>query len=194
MDPKKLSPEELEQLVHRELRALPPRRVPAGFEARLQARFEARALAPEKLEALVHRELRALPPRRAPHTLEARVLAAIESRAHVAWWHRSWSYWPLPVRAAFAACATVFAGAVVAGSYALFAGFDPVAVASHAGERLGVLVQLWHAATWVADFGSRQVASIPPLFLYGGLVFVAGLYTALVGLGAAAYRTLCLSR
>lgn len=191
MDPKKLSPEELEKLVHRELRALPPRRAPAGFEARLQARLEARALAPEKLEALVHRELRALPPRRAPHTLEARVLAAIESRAHVAWWHRSWSYWPTPVRAVFAAFATVFAGSAVAGSYALLAGFDPAAVAAHAGERFGLFVQLWHAGAWVLDFGARQFASIPPLFLYGGLALVAGLYVALFGLGAAAYRALC---
>ena len=78
----KMTPEDLEKFIHRELRALPPRKAPAGFEARLQAAVEARLAlrtqSPEQLEQLVHRELRGLPLRKAPATLEARVLAAIE--------------------------------------------------------------------------------------------------------------------
>src|SRR6185369_1483903 len=102
---KKMTPEELEKFIHRELRALPLRKAPAGFEARLQAAVGARpagsAQSSERLEQAIHRELRSLPPRRAPRTLEARVLAEIQRRATIAWYHKSWSYWPAPVRAAF---------------------------------------------------------------------------------------------
>src|SRR4051812_24357140 len=93
-----LTPDELEKFIHRELRALPPRKAPAGFEARLQAAVEARtalrSASGTQLEALVHHELRALPLRKAPATLESRVLAAIEHQAAVAWYHKSWAYWP----------------------------------------------------------------------------------------------------
>jgi hypothetical protein len=194
MNPENMSPEELEKLVQRELRGLPPRKAPAGFEARFQARLASRqaqaAFSPEKVEQLVHRELRALPPRTAPRTLEARVFAALEQRASLPWWHQSWSYWPVPVRAVFAAVATVFAGSLIAACFALFSGEDITAVASAAGERLGVFVKLYQVATWAFDFAAYLLGSIPPLWLYGGLAFVATMYVALFGLGAAAYRTL----
>src|SRR5690606_33318965 len=118
---KKMTPEELEKFIHRELRALPPRKAPAGFEARMQAALAARstqaAVTPERLEQLVHRELRALPLRKAPAGFEARVMAEIERRAAVAWYHKSWSYWPAAVRAAFLAVGTGVAGATVAAFY-----------------------------------------------------------------------------
>ncbi|MBI2512389.1 MAG: hypothetical protein HYV96_10435 [Opitutae bacterium] len=202
MNPEKMNPDELEQFIHRELRALPPRKAPEGFEARFQAKLAARqgqtanasashaALSPEQLEHLVHAELRALPPRRAPHTLEGRVLAAIEQRSAVAWWHRSWSYWPTGVKAAFAFVATAFAGTIVAASYSLFSGVTPEKVAAEAGERLSLFTKLWHAAAWVVDFVSSQVGAIPSLWLYGGLAFVATMYVAFFGLGAVAYRAL----
>jgi hypothetical protein len=44
-----------------------------------------------------------------------------------------------------------------------------------------------HSATAV-------VGSISPLWLYGGAALVVGMYVALFGLGAAAYRTLYASR
>ena len=56
-------------------------------------------MTPEELEEFIHRELCGLPVRPAPSTLEARVLAAIEHRARIAWYHKSWSYWPAAVRA-----------------------------------------------------------------------------------------------
>src|SRR6478735_3153183 len=121
-----MTPEDLEKFIHRELRALPPRKAPAGFEARLMAAVEARtsvrAPATEGLEQLVHRELRALPSRRAPRTLEARVLAELERRATVAWYHKSWSYWPAAVRAAFLVLGTGFATAAIVVFYKLSQG------------------------------------------------------------------------
>lgn len=144
----------------------------------------------QELEKFIHRELRSLPPRRAPRSLESRVLSAIEQRAAVAWWHKSWSYWPTPVKAAFAVVATLFAGAVVTAGYAFAGGADLSAAMTAAGERLEVFVTLYNLGAWVVDFGAYLFDTIPPLWLYGGLGFVAFLYVTFFGLGAAAYRTL----
>lgn len=191
---KKMTPEELEQFIHRELRALPPRKAPAGFEARLlsaiQEREARRVLAPEQLEQLVHRELRALPLRKAPRTLEARVLAAIEHQAAVAWYHKSWTYWPAAVRAAFLAVATGVAGGFMAAFYLMFNGVDTGALVESAGTRLGFLTRFYHVAVWIVDYAASAFGSIPPLWLYGGLALVGALYATFFGLGAAAYRTL----
>ena len=194
MDPKKMTPEELEQFIHRELRALPPRKAPMSLEARVQAAVEARrtqaVLSSEQIEQLVSRELRALPPRRAPRTLEARVLAAIEHRASVAWYHKSWSYWPAAIRAAFLAVATSVTGAIIAALYLGWGGVQNSAVASEAASRFDGLVKLGHTLSGLVDFVSMVVRNIPPLWLYGGVAFVGLMYATFFGLGAAAYRTL----
>jgi len=191
---KKMTPEELEQFIHRELRALPPRKAPAGFEARLQAAMETRlarpVMSPEQLEQLVGRELRALPPRRAPVTLESRVLAALEQQAMIPWYHKSWSYWPAAIRAVFLAGATGVAGSLLAGFYLGFNRLDSSALTAQAGERFSLFTKIYHAMAWMAEFGSQVISSIPSLWLYGGLALVAALYATFFGLGAAAYRTL----
>ncbi|AOS43805.1 hypothetical protein Verru16b_00863 [Lacunisphaera limnophila] len=189
-----MSPEDLEKFIHRELRALPPRKAPAGFEARLQAAVEARttagALAPAQLEASIHRELRALPMRRAPRSLEGRVLAEIERRAAIAWYHKSWSYWPAPVRAAFLAGATGVAGAAIAAFYLLSQGAAGDAVVQEIASGFGWITRLTGAVAWTYHFIHQLVAGIPPLWLYGGLAFVTAMYATFVGLGTAAYRYL----
>ena len=190
----KMTPAELEQFIHRELRALPPRQAPAGFEARLQAAVEARtvpsARSPEQLEQLVHRGLRGLPLRRAPRTLEARVLAEIERRATIAWYHKSWSYWPAPVRAAFMAVGTAVAGAAVV-AFSLFSqGAAMGAVSQDVASGLGWITRIVAAGHWVVHFTHQLIAGIPPLWLYGGLAFIAAMYATFVGLGTAAYRYL----
>jgi hypothetical protein len=43
---KKMTPEELEQFIHRELRSLPPRRAPRSLEARVLAALEHQAVIP----------------------------------------------------------------------------------------------------------------------------------------------------
>ena len=191
---KKMTPEELEQFIHRELRALPPRKAPAGFEARLLSALENRpaqpALAPERLEQLVHRELRALPLRRAPRSLEARVLAAIEHQAAIAWYHKSWTHWPAAIRAAFLAVTTSVAGGVLAAFYFGLDGVQNSAVATAAVSRFDGLVKLGNAFAGLVDFVSLVIRNIPPLWLYGGVAFVAMMYVTFFGLGAAAYRTL----
>lgn len=192
MDPEKMSPEELEQFIHRDLRALPARKAPSGFESRLQARLEARAatsaLTPAQLEQLVHRELRDLPVRRAPRTLESRVLAAIEHRASIPWYHRSWSHWPAAVRAAFVGVGTGISAAAVAAFYLLAQGAESGALSAAASEKFSALTALYNVAAWAVDFAGRSLGSIPPLWLYGGLSLLAAMYAAFFGLGAAAYR------
>ncbi len=191
---KKMTPDELEQFIHRELRSLPARPAPPGFAARfetaLQARTKVDALAPEQLEQLVHRELRSLPVRRAPRTLEARVLSALEHQAAIAWYHKSWSHWPAAIRAAFLALATGVTGAVLTAFYLVFNGVATDTLIAQAGAKLGLLTRMYHVAAWVVEFGANLFSSIPPLWLYGGLALVGALYATFFGLGAAAYRTL----
>lgn len=193
-DPQKLSPEELEKFIHRELRALPPRKAPSGFEARFQAKLEARqaakALSPEQLERLVHAELRALPPRRAPRTLESRVLAAIEARNAVPWWHKSWSYWPTPVKAAFGTVSSGFAVAAVVGLTLLGRAPQADALTHRVAERVDAFSALLALGTWTVEFTGRVLGGIPALWLYGGVALIATLYATCFGLGAVAYRTL----
>jgi hypothetical protein len=191
---KKMTPEELEKFIHQNLRSLPPRKAPAGFEARLQAAVAARlapsSQSPEQLEQLVSRELRALLPRRAPRSLESRVLAAIEQRAMIPWYHKSWSYWPAAVRAVFLAVAIGVTGSIV---IAFYLGYNDVAtseVAARAEERLGIFATIYHVGSWIADLIVQVFASIPPLWLYGGVAAIAALYATFFGLGAAAYRAL----
>lgn len=200
MNPEKMNPDELEQFIHRELRALPPRKAPADFAARFEAKLAARqtpaaaapqaALSPAQLEQLVSAELRALPLRRAPRTLEARVLAAIEQRNAVAWWHKSWSYWPTPVKAAFA---TASSGLIVAAAYALtLLGRAPQAgaITQEVGARVQFFSSLVELGTWMVEFAGRVLGGIPALWLYGGIATIALLYASFFGLGAVAYRTL----
>jgi hypothetical protein len=190
----KLTPEELEKFIDRELRALPARKAPAGFEARLQAAVEARTarsvVTPAQLEQRILRELRALPVRKAPVSLEARVLAEIERRATVAWYHKSWSYWPAPVRAIFLAVGTAGAGAAIAAFYLLSQGAAADAVMQDVATGFGWITRLVGACTWTYHFIRQLVADIPPLWLYGGLAFTAAMYATFVGLGTAAYRYL----
>ncbi len=191
---KKMTPEELEKLIHRELRALPPRKAPAGFEARLQAAIEARtarpAMTPEKLEQFIHTTLRSLPNRRAPGTLEARVLAEIEHRATIAWYHKSWSYWPAAVRAAFLVVGTAVAGSAVTAFYLLSQGAAAGAVAHEVATGFGWITRMVGVGTWLVNFVQQMITSIPPLWFYGSLAFIVAMYATFIGLGTAAYRYL----
>ena len=188
---KKMTPEELERFIHRELRALPPRRAPAGFEARLQAAVAARtADAPAHLEQLVHRELRALPPRPAPAGFEARVLAEIERRAAVAWYHKSWSYWPAPVRALFLVLGSGVAAAAITAFWLFTQGATATAVTQEVASGFGWIGRIAGGIAWSFNFVRQLIEDLPALWLYGGLAFVASLYATFVGLGTAAYRFL----
>jgi hypothetical protein len=144
----------------------------------------------KELEQLIHATLRSLPDRKAPGTLEARVLAALEHRATVAWYHKSWAYWPAAVRASFLAVTTAVGGAIVVAFYLVSQGVDTGAVALEVGGKFQWLSQLYSAGAWSVDFTNYLVGSIPSLWLYGGLALLVALYGTFFGLGAAAYRAL----
>jgi hypothetical protein len=147
-------------------------------------------MTPEELEKFIHQNLHSLPPRRAPRSLESRVMAAIEQRAMIPWYHKSWTYWPAAVRAAFLVVATGVTGGILAAFYLGINGVDTSSVAAQAEERLSIFSTIYHVGTWIADLGAHVFGSIPPLWLYGGAAVIAALYATFFGLGAAAYRTL----
>ena len=147
-------------------------------------------MTPQELEPFVHRNLRALPPRRAPDTLEARVLAAIERRAWVPWYHRSWTYWPAPVRAVFLALAGGVSACAIATFFLLSRGAEVASLAAAVAERLAWIPKFFRVAQWIVALAGEMLAGIPPLWRYGGLAIIGLLYAAFFGLGAAAYRAL----
>lgn len=142
------------------------------------------------LEQFIHRELRALPPRRAPRSLEHRVLAAIEERAAIAWYHKSWAYWPAPLRAVFLGVATAAACSVMALCFIFLGGFDVNEVVAQTAQRFDFITRIYHVALWTVNLFSGIIAGIPNLWFYSGLAVIAFLYASFFGLGAAAYRTL----
>ena len=143
----------------------------------------------QKLEQFIHHTLRALPDRKAPRSLESRVLAGIAARRALPWWRQSFAYWPLAVRAAF----FVLAGGLAVGLVLL--GTTGSADSLHVFRGfLAAVAQTRAVAAFVADLGATVFRSIPTLWLYGVVAFIATLYAALLGLGATAYRTLVINR
>ena len=147
-------------------------------------------MTPEELEQFIHQNLRSLPPRRAPRNLEARVMAAIEQRAAIAWYHKSWAYWPAAVRSAFLAVATGVAGAALTACYLFSTGATATNLGGEVAARFSWATRLGAALNGVSEFISLVIRNVPPLWLYGGVAFVAMMYVTFFGLGAAAYRTL----
>jgi hypothetical protein len=149
---------------------------------------------PEKLERVIHQTLRALPPCRAPRTLELRVLAELERRAALPWWRQSFAHWPLPARAVFLLASVALVKLTLMVFVWVMAGVETGSLAQTFSAQLSLAQTALSAGHGVADFFAILFRSIPPLWLYGTAAFVTALYAALFGLGAAAYRTLYVSR
>lgn len=148
----------------------------------------------EKLERAIHQTLRALPPRRAPRTLQARVLAELERRAALPWWRQNFAHWPRAVQAVFL---LLTAGVVVLLFQALgqaTAEVGSTEVTTAFSTSYAWLETALSVGRGIADFSALIFHSIPPLWLYSAAAFAAVMYATLVGLGAAAYRTLYASR
>lgn len=148
----------------------------------------------EKLERLVHRTLRDLPPRSAPRALEQRVLAEIARRAALPWWRKSFVHWPVPARAAFIVVSAGIVKLVLMATVWVMAGFDIAQFRAAFAEPFAWMEGGLAVVRATADFFDILFRNIPPLWLYGGLAFLAAMYAALFGLGAAAYKALHLHR
>jgi len=145
---------------------------------------------PEELEQLIHQTLRALPDRHAPRSLEARVLAAIAARAALPWWKQSFAQWPLAARGVFIVfCGGLVKLALVAAVW-LLGDFEASQLTSAFSTQFAWIARAGAVVRGIGDFFALLWHSIPPLWLYGGLVCLASLYLTLFGLSAAAYKTL----
>jgi hypothetical protein len=149
---------------------------------------------PEELEKFIHQTLRSLPARRAPHSLESRVRAAIEARAALPWWKQSFARWPLAARAAFIVASAGIAKFAIMGAVWAMAGFDTAQFTQAFSTQLAWVETAAAVFNGVGDFFGTVFRNLPPLWLYGGLAFLGLMYTSLLGLGAAAYRTLFANR
>lgn len=138
------------------------------------------------LEKLVGRVCREQPALRAPATLSARVLAEIERRAALPWWRRSFTHWPVPVRAAFvAACGAAILTSLSAPMARMFATVnEPLTWAYHTGATVSLI------NTVFGHVGAGLARGVSPIWLYGAVLGVCGLYVLFAGLCATTYRTL----
>ena len=155
---------------------------------KLTAEYQAR------LERLIDRACREQPALVAPATLGARVFAALKQRAALPWWRRSFVYWPMAPRVVFVlACAGV-ARVMLEATVWLNTKLGAVQLPAPVSRPLSwvqnarALVSVLDSTA--GDVGATLLQRIPALWLYGGIVGVLALYALLVGLGAAAYRTL----
>jgi hypothetical protein len=149
---------------------------------------------PDELEKFIHRTLRSLPDRRAPDTLESRVLAAIETRAAIPWWHKSWAYWPFWVRTLFLLLCGSLAALIIYGGVALRTNVNAMHVNTTFAQVYNLIQSVIGLGRVFADCIAAIGRNIPAIWIYGTVLFVAGLYAMLFGLGTAAYRTLWANR
>lgn len=149
---------------------------------------------PAPLERALHATLRALPPRHAPRTLEARVLGELARRAALPWWQQSFAHWPPAARAAFLLALVALVKLTLTAAVWVLAGFDAGAWGAAVATPFSWAQTGVNLGRGIADFFALIFRSIPPVWLYGTVAFVAAMYVALVGLGAVAYRTLYVSR
>jgi hypothetical protein len=149
---------------------------------------------PEDLEKLIHQTLRALPDRRAPHSLESRVLTAINRQAALPWWRQSFLQWPMLVRCGFILVSGGLVKVALMAAVWVLAGFDGAQFTDAFATPYAWFQQAEAVFGGVTGFFTLLFRNIPPLWLYGGLAFLASLYAMLFGLGAAAYRSLYANR
>jgi len=149
---------------------------------------------PRQVERFVDAAVRDLPARPAPTSLERRVHAELARRSRLPWWRKSFLSWPLGARAVFVVCCAVIVRLV----FMAEAANSTIAFTTQVRSSVDTHLANARAATNLVQtlFESAHAiyASVPALWLYGGAAIVGGLYLALFGLGAAAYRTLYVSR
>lgn len=150
-------------------------------------------LPPDQLEQWVARQVQSLPLQSAPHTLSARVLSELRRRAALPWWRKSFLYWPFAARMAFVALCMGLANASVA-LLRWLSTERSVELSAVLSRPLTWTERLWDIAHGIHTVVELVVRQLPAVWVYGGLLTVACLYAALVGIGAAAYRALYVGR
>jgi len=144
----------------------------------------------QRLERTIHRTLRELPARRAPRSLESRVLAELARLEALPWWRKSFVHWPLPARLLFLLLSVGLVGGVVVAGIWGGAGLEALPLRSLFAREFTWFDNAAAIYNAVRNFGEILLRNIPPLWLYGGLAFIAAMYAACFGLGAAAFKAL----
>jgi hypothetical protein len=148
----------------------------------------------DRLEQLIELTLREQPPRRAPASLESRVLAELARRAALPWWRKSYSYWPLAVRAVFIIASIGVAKLGVDAAVWATSGLRASPVAGTLAAEVSWIHALSNSFYFLRSVWALLIDSIPELWLYGGALAIGALYLSMFGLSAVAYRTLYAAR
>lgn len=142
---------------------------------------------PEQLERLVDRALRDQPLHHAPSDLESKVMAAIAHRAITPWWRSSFAHWPMAARVLFLVVSVGFVKLGLDAAAMVIGPLDPGARSAALFAELAWIHALF------ASLGTL-LRSVPSWWLYCVVTVIGGLYLALFGISAVAYRTLYASR
>lgn len=142
---------------------------------------------PERLERFVDKALRDQPLQRAPDDLESKVMAAIAHRAITPWWRSSFAHWPMAARVLFLVVSVGFVKLGLDAAAMVIGPLDPGARSAALFAELAWIHALF------ASLGTL-LRSVPSWWLYCVVTVIGGLYLALFGISAVAYRTLYASR
>jgi hypothetical protein len=141
-----------------------------------------------RLERVLNQALSGLPPRRAPGTLESRVFGELARRAALPWWRVGFAHWPAAARVAFVLICGALIATTILGGVSAFVETRSLSEAS--ALMLGWMQPFLALVASMGGLSALLLRVIPPLWLYGGLVFGILMYLTLFGLGAVAYHTL----
>lgn len=147
-------------------------------------------LTPEQLEQRIHAVLREQPLRRAPMSLETRVLGEIARRQALPWWHKSYAYWPQPVRLAFVLVSVAMLVIGVLGYIQVFGGASIESLAPLVQPVSAAVATLRAAGNALWELVRPLAPSISTQWLYIAVAVIGASYAMLVGVGATAYRFL----
>jgi hypothetical protein len=142
----------------------------------------------KQLEAGVRRELDALGELTAPTALANRILRAVEARAHIPWYHRAWSAWPLTLRLAFLALLLTLFGGVCYAAWQITNG-----VPAWAGPRpwegwMADAAALWRTLGVLANTAGNLLGRLGAGVITAGLVTIFATWAAGIALGTAYVR------
>ncbi|MCF3651200.1 hypothetical protein [Synoicihabitans lomoniglobus] len=145
-------------------------------------------LTPEQLEQKLNAVLRNQPPRRAPMSLEARVLGEIARRQALPWWHKSYAYWPAPMRVAFIVIGVALMAAALLGSVQLAGLVSAQAIGDFFRPATDAWATLRTAGAAMVTLVRGHVPQFSTHWFYVALAVIGAAYAMMLGLGATAYR------
>jgi hypothetical protein len=100
----------------------------------------------------------------------------------------------VPALAGFVVLSAALVKLVFLAGIWITSGFDPAPFKEAIAQPVSWVESGLAVVYAITGFFAIMLRNIPPLWLYGGLIFFASMYAALFGLGAAAYKALRAAR